>query len=63
MRVHATTKNMVESQANVFLRVSKFNNDVLDRAIMEDLMDKQPSKIAMKVFSKEVGRRHGITGG
>ena len=54
MRVHATTKNMVESQANAFLQVSKFNNDVLDRAIMEDLMDKQSSKIAMKVFSKEV---------
>ena len=45
---------MVESQANAFQRVSKFNNDVLDRAIVEDLMDKQSSKIAMKVFSKEV---------
>ena len=54
MRVHATTKNMVESQANAFLGVSKFNSDVLDRAITEDLMDKQSSKIAMKVFSKEV---------
>ena len=50
MIVHTTSKNMVESQANAFLRVSKFNNDVLDRAIT----DKQSSKIAMKVFSKEV---------
>ena len=54
MRVHATMKNMVDSQANAFLRVSKYNNHILDRAITEDLMDKQSVKIAMKVFSKEV---------
>ena len=54
MRVHATMKNMVDSQANAFLRVSKYNNDISDRAITEDLMDKQSAKIAMKVFSKKV---------
>ena len=28
--------------------------EVLDKAITEDLMDKQSAKIALKVFSKEV---------
>ena len=53
MRVHVTTKNMVDSTYH-FLRVSQFDDKILDRPTVSDLMDKQSAKQARKVFSEDV---------
>ena len=54
MRVHVTTKEMHHSSASAFLHVSKFDDNILSRAIVTDLQDKQSTTIAMKVFSEDV---------
>ena len=54
MCVHCTKRNLDDCLAKDFLHISKWNNDILLRAVVTDLIDKQSASIALKFFLEEV---------
>ena len=57
MRSHCTRKNLDNCLSNDFLKVSKSDNDILPRAIVSDMLDRQSVSIALKVFSEKVANK------
>ena len=55
MRSHCTRKNLDDCLSNDFLKVSKSDNDILPRAIVSDMLDRQSVSIALKVFFRKSG--------
>ena len=57
MRSHCTRKNLDDCLSNDFLKVSKSDNNILPRAIVLDMLDRQSISLALKVFSESMAKK------
>ena len=54
MHTHCLTKQMKDCLASDFKHVSRADNDVLPRTVLDLMLDKQSAEIALKFFSEDV---------
>ena len=54
LRLHCTTKSVFNCDPKAFLRVCDTDKDVLNRAVITQVLDKQSCAIAQEVFSERV---------
>ena len=56
MCTHCSTKQMEDCLASDFKRVSRADNDVLPRTVLDLMLGNQSAEIVLKFFSKDVGK-------
>ena len=54
MRTHCTNKNMPLCRRDSFRKVSREHPEILSRAIVDEMVDKQSAEIALTFFSQDV---------